>query len=857
MSFEQASTTYTELVQAALENGDAGAWAKLKTANFTVKELQEYAESIGYHVNVNGAGQVVSYTKDVTAPLNTGVVDVGSVINSNLETGTVTASNNVTYQTISDVIPDVAEGATASAESAVNATGTMSKFVDGVKTTLNTQVTPQIGNTVVAGKVLPAVIAAGVGIKLGKGIDSAIYNIGNALGGDNVLGIPIENFNPDAWSVITEDMSSTGAEGVAKWAFNTLFGIDDKGSTTMYVDENAVSYMASFLNKIDWFKGEQLQITGFEAKDVEYTLRYNDYNYSVFSMFMNPFYGSKNKNYYSNVSGYDRTFIYITSYSSQPTVWFSVQTNSDISPMSFFNGYNNTTNDNVGSLYEQVTPHVFQTGYTGYADFEPIYARTSGGTIDAVDVINILYNNALAIIKSLSPDGITDLDGATQPDISGADTPDDALTILKELYPELWNNRIENQVVQPDGTTKTYTYLPIPFPTTGTEQKIDTQDAVQTQTEVNPNPDTTTDQKPATESQLWSLIQTITNSLTKPQGMTETEPETQPDGTPLNPDPPINPPDTGTGDTPGFVPVTGSASSLWAIYNPTIAQINDFGAWLWSSDFVDQILKLFNDPMQSIIGLHRIYATPTTGETRTIKVGYLDSGVSSLIVTDQYSTVDCGTVNLREYFGNVFDYEPYTQVQLYLPFIGIVNLDTADVMRSSINVVYHVDVLTGACLAEVKVIRDSAGGTLYQYAGNAAVTMPVSSGSYMGIVASIASIAGGVAGTIASGGALAPMLLGSASSAISSARTKVEHSGGFSGNAGAMGIKKPYLIISRPQAALAKNYQNYIGDPSNTTTTLENCTGYVQVKECHLENISATQQELNNIEQILKGGVLI
>ena len=193
---------------------------------------------------------------------------------------------------------------------------------------------------------------------------------------------------------------------------------------------------------------------------------------------------------------------------------------------------------------------------------------------------------------------------------------------------------------------------------------------------------------------------------------------------------------------------------------------------------------------------------------------------------------------------------------MYLPFIGIVSLDNADVMRASIHIVYHVDVLSGACLAEVKVTRDGAGGTLYQYTGNASVTLPISSGSYMGIVSSIASIAGGIAGTIASGGAALPMIASAAGSALN-ARAKVEHSGGFSGNAGAMGGKIPYLIISRPQVALAKNFQKYIGFPANYTTKLLNCSGFVKVLECHIENVNATSSELTEIESLLKEGIIV
>ena len=314
-------------------------------------------------------------------------------------------------------------------------------------------------------------------------------------------------------------------------------------------------------------------------------------------------------------------------------------------------------------------------------------------------------------------------------------------------------------------------------------------------------------------------------------------------------------PDTGSGDTPPIVIPSGSASALYSIYNPTQEELNNFGSWLWSANFVDQLLKMFNDPMQSIIGLHKIFAQPIISGRGNIKVGYLDSGVNTNLVSNQYVTINCGSINIKEYFGNVFDYYPYTKIQLYLPFIGIVDLDTSDTMRSSLNIKYHIDVLTGACLAEVNVKRDSHGGILYTYNGNCAVQYPLSSGSYMGIVTGIISAGIGVA-TGVSG---KPLLgVGMSLSGISGMRTDVKHSGNLSGNAGAMGIKKPYIIITRPQTHVADEVEKFTGYPTNNTLTLSNVNGYAKVNYVHVEEIEgAFNSEKDEIERLLKEGVII
>ena len=228
----------------------------------------------------------------------------------------------------------------------------------------------------------------------------------------------------------------------------------------------------------------------------------------------------------------------------------------------------------------------------------------------------------------------------------------------------------------------------------------------------------------------------------------------------------------------------------------------------------------------------------------------------SKIVTEQYTTIDCGTVNCYEYFGNVLDYNPYTNLRLYLPFIGIIDLSNYDVMRSNINVVYHVDVLTGACLAEAKITRDGGGGTLYQYAGNAATTLPISSGSYMGVISSVSSVATRALAGFASGGALGAVASG-ATGILNAQGTNVVHSGGFSGNAGAMGCKKPYLIIERPQTETADNTAKLLGYGSNLFVQLKTCHGFTKVKGVHVDAVPATKDEKKLIEDKLIDGVII
>ena len=320
------------------------------------------------------------------------------------------------------------------------------------------------------------------------------------------------------------------------------------------------------------------------------------------------------------------------------------------------------------------------------------------------------------------------------------------------------------------------------------------------------------------------------------------------------------PPTTETPEVPSISGGGGSATGLANLYNPTLAQVKQFSRWLWGSDGLnlDQLKKLLQDPMQAIIGLHVMYATPTTGANRDIQVGYINSGVQSKIVTEQYTEIDCGTVRINEYFGDARDYSPYTQVYCYLPFIGIVELNADDVVNSTLGIKYKIDVLTGCCLAQLTVKKYGLDAVLYTYTGNCAVQMPITSGNYLSTVSSLLGAVVSGAAAVATGGALAPVAIGAAANAMGGgARASVAMSGSLGSNAGAMGIRKPYLIIKRVESADANGYNEFYGYPTNKRVNLSQLTGYVRVKEINLSGTNATEDEQNEIVALLKEGVIL
>lgn len=375
------------------------------------------------------------------------------------------------------------------------------------------------------------------------------------------------------------------------------------------------------------------------------------------------------------------------------------------------------------------------------------------------------------------------------------------------------------------------------------------------------------------EDDLNDAINNVDNALeenTNTSPETETQPDVYPNpnptpqpGTELEPVTP-NPPsiDTSDGESPDpTIPIlsTVATSGLAHIYNPTLQEVKDLGAVLWTPSLIENIKKIFVNPMDGIIGFHILYATPKTTEPEEIVLGYYGTGVNSKVVTNQYITVDCGTVDVNEWWNDARDYEPYVNVSIYLPFIGIVPLKANDVIGSHIHVKYHIDVLTGTCLAMVEIQRIGVSGVLYQFVGNCAINIPLSSGNYTAVITSLLSVASSAVGGAAIGGVGGALFGAFKGGAINAGRAKLQviQSGNLGANAGAMGIRKPFLIVRRPVTKDAYAYNMQYGYPAFKWVTLGQMKGFTRVKSVHLNDVKCTDEEKDMIEGFLKEGVLM
>lgn len=320
-----------------------------------------------------------------------------------------------------------------------------------------------------------------------------------------------------------------------------------------------------------------------------------------------------------------------------------------------------------------------------------------------------------------------------------------------------------------------------------------------------------------------------------------------------------------TGDAIPFstTPTTSAVSSgFLTLFMPNIITLNSLAGYMWSNPLFDPsaIKKLFADPMDAILSLHIVPVKPSTAGVKTISVAGIATEFSSSYTTEQFVPVNCGSIYIPKKFGSYLDYSPYTQTELFLPFIGFKPVDIDDIQGKTVYLQYQIDILSGACIAELKASMDDANSSvIYSWTGNCAVQIPVTGADFKSAFATAITAAASLGAAVATGGAASPLTVGGlASTAVNSTglKPRVQRSGAMIGSAGFMGQRTPFIVRSNPSIALPPRQEHFTGYPSFDTLLMSDLTGYNVIDEVHLEGVPATDAEMDEIERLLKGGVI-
>lgn len=367
----------------------------------------------------------------------------------------------------------------------------------------------------------------------------------------------------------------------------------------------------------------------------------------------------------------------------------------------------------------------------------------------------------------------------------------------------------------------------------------------------------------------------------------------------------------------GSTEVNDSATGLYSRYLVSPATLVTLSDWLWTtgSEIFEALTNfLYGKPIDTVISLvsYPFNVGALLGTTgSTVKFGNNDTGVSANRLIENSASIDWGTINLSPINRNqnFLDMAPYTQLKLYLPWgAGFVDIDPSDVIDidatgkfngGSLGVVSNFEVAKGTVVHN---IINSKGIVIGSYSTNAGRQIAVVGNDYaakqiqviagvvgLAAVAAVAATGGIAAGTsaaftpqtfavgtsavqsslsaglregIKTAGSIASSRTAkrvamASTAAIATAPMNVYRSGTFTEGSAGMGIQYPYLLVSQPKADIPQNYGSYYGYPCNKFVTLGSLSGYTEVGSVHLDGIPATESEMNELEKIIQGGIIL
>lgn len=693
-----------------------------------------------------------------------------------------------------------------------------------------------------------SVAAESAGIFAGWTVGTAVAGVLAGAG----IGIAAFELNPDFWIGVSNKIFGTDItyDEIKDYTIlgriqNSIVGAENQ--VTTYLSEEVVKSILEYAAEYGLF-GDKTQPGHVINPD------YPDKSLKISNNIIDTEHISSstvytNRYYFSEGSGY---IVALRSSSSSRSVAFYAVSDS---PFVFAN---RTILPNPGTPYTDTsrssTSPEGRSFYWGAFSTTFPSVPTSNYFTDDTELYS-LFNNKPGVLWDYLMDGEISFPtvpgGYKLPDNPKIYDPDKS---LQENYPEWVATGDEtNTIVNPYDDPQLYPmpWLPVAMPAYDPVTQPERYPAYQPGTE--PYPEGLPKNQPAAQTgklpeQLPDPYQDPTNRLPEDSKDPKTGDEDVPDQNPPT-DPTPTPPIV-------FPTIGGEANALFTVYKPDTSALNSLAGVLWSSNFLENLMKIFtNNPMDAVISLHMLYATPSTGGSdKNIKLGYLDTGISSPYVDKQYLEIDCGTVRIPEYFGDVRDYIN-SVADIYLPFVGMRHLKTQDIVGSYVTVKAGVDVFTGTVLYTINIRKTSGiNQVMYAYEGNCAVALPLTGAdksrmfSVLGAAATGAA-AGGATGAVA-GAALSVM--------NGSQQADIQRTGNFGANAGAMGVKKPYIVISRNIGSDANNYNQLHGYPANKTVKLNSCSGFTRVLDVKLEGLEgATDADKAEIEALLKGGVII
>ena len=256
-------------------------------------------------------------------------------------------------------------------------------------------------------------------------------------------------------------------------------------------------------------------------------------------------------------------------------------------------------------------------------------------------------------------------------------------------------------------------------------------------------------------------------------------------------------------------------------------------------------------------------------------------------------SIDSDIIPSTFFENNYLDYEPFSEYYVHLASCGDVKINVDDLKKNfvKLNMVFDIwngiitysifvsDTDTSAYGSKKCVLCEQtmAGSQLVISFDNAdLLTKDFNNNNIKNISTALLSLASGFAGAAMMAipgmqglgiGLMTAGISGGISGVVGAATPLINPDSSASGASGnSNGIYSTYIdygiyLYHKKYNTMYKydnnDYVSIIGRPANTVVTISECHGYLEVGTCHLDNVPALSDELDEITQLLQQGILM
>ena len=272
-------------------------------------------------------------------------------------------------------------------------------------------------------------------------------------------------------------------------------------------------------------------------------------------------------------------------------------------------------------------------------------------------------------------------------------------------------------------------------------------------------------------------------------------------------------------------------------------QMQSFYTAVWNTDLTDFVKGAFTGIYENLISnVISLKYMPTssvnlggTGDSSPVILGFktYDELTVQTIGDTVAPIVDIGSYRFSRAYNSFADYAPYTDIRLYLPFVGVVPLDTNLFMGTGggtppvLKIKAQYDLQSG--LITYFIMRNQT--MISSVSGQMAVEVPISLQSGMDTFKTISSNfigkATSFAGNAMAGnpiGMVADIAQGSATAPPQTVFSSVGGDGAFYAH------PKCMIMIRHPQYNRPKNYSHVVGFPAYVTKKVSDLNGFNAIK---------------------------